>query len=159
MKQCKSDTSIYYFIDEKTRELIITIVYVNNVVATTRPMSNSSTISKSQRQISSGEHKLYNSQENSTGNYNSILLTIYINYPWSMLWLHICCASYSNVHTLSSYFITHSLYIYLKASMLYIYALMSYSKPYSSSPLSICASYVHYEKTMLLTCFLISLYL
>jgi len=29
--------------------------------------------------ISSREHKLCNSQENSTGNYNSILLTIYIN--------------------------------------------------------------------------------
>jgi len=29
--------------------------------------------------ISSGKHKLCNSQENLTGNYNSILLTIYIN--------------------------------------------------------------------------------
>ena len=34
--------------------------------------------SKSQRQISNGEHELCNSQENSTGNYNSILPTIYI---------------------------------------------------------------------------------
>ena len=30
--------------------------------------------------ISSGKHKLYNSQENLTGNHNSILLTIYIKY-------------------------------------------------------------------------------
>jgi len=28
-KQCKSDTGVYYFIDEKTRELVITIVYNN----------------------------------------------------------------------------------------------------------------------------------
>ena len=35
--------------------------------------------------ISSREHKLCNSQENLTGNHNSILLTIYINYPWSVL--------------------------------------------------------------------------
>ena len=34
--------------------------------------------SKSQGQISSGEYKLCNSQENSIGNYNSILPTIYI---------------------------------------------------------------------------------
>ena len=27
-KQYKSDTSIYYFIDEETRELVITIVYI-----------------------------------------------------------------------------------------------------------------------------------
>ena len=37
--------------------------------------------SKSQGQISSREYKLYNLQENSTGNYNSILLTIYITIP------------------------------------------------------------------------------
>jgi len=48
------------------------------VVATTRPMSNSNTTSKSQRWISNGEHELCNSQENLTRNYNSILLTIYI---------------------------------------------------------------------------------
>jgi len=30
-KQCKFDTSIYYFIDEKTRELVIAIIYVNDV--------------------------------------------------------------------------------------------------------------------------------
>ena len=30
-KQCISDTSVYYFIDEETSELIITITYVNNV--------------------------------------------------------------------------------------------------------------------------------
>ena len=72
------------------------------IVATTRPVSNSSTSNKSQGQISSGEHELCNSQENLTGNHNSILLTIYINYPWSMLWLCICCASYPNVHALSS---------------------------------------------------------
>jgi len=50
------------------------------VVATTRPVSNSSTSNKSQRRISSGEHELYNPQENLIGNYNSILPTIYINY-------------------------------------------------------------------------------
>jgi len=72
------------------------------VVATTRPMSNSSTNNKSQEQISSGEHKLCNSQENSTGNHNSILPTIYIKYPWSVLQLCICCAFYPNVHILSS---------------------------------------------------------
>jgi len=49
------------------------------IVATTRPISNSSTSNKSQGQISSREHKLYNSQENLTGNHNSILPTIYIN--------------------------------------------------------------------------------
>ena len=55
------------------------------VVVTTRPMSNSSTTSKSLRWISSGEHKLCNSQENLTGNHNSILLTIYIKYLWFVL--------------------------------------------------------------------------
>ena len=55
-----------------------------NVVATTRPMSNSSTTSKSLRWISSREHKLCNSQENLIENHNSILLTIYITYPWSI---------------------------------------------------------------------------
>ena len=30
-KQCKSDTSIYYFIDKKTRELVIAIVNIDNV--------------------------------------------------------------------------------------------------------------------------------
>ena len=30
-KQYKSDTSVYYFIDKKTRELVITIVYIDNV--------------------------------------------------------------------------------------------------------------------------------
>ena len=38
-------------------------------------------------QISSGEHELCNSQENLTGNHNSILPTIYIMYLWSMLQL------------------------------------------------------------------------
>jgi len=85
----------------KTLEWIKNKNLVLGVVATTRPMSNNSTTSKSQRWISSGKHKLYNSQENSTGNYNSILPTIYITYPWSMLWLCICCASYSNFHALS----------------------------------------------------------
>jgi len=72
------------------------------VVATTRLMSNSNTTSKSQRRISSEEQELCNSQENSTGNHNSILLTIYTKYPWSMLQLCICCASYPNVHALFS---------------------------------------------------------
>jgi len=30
-KWCKSNTGVYYFIDKKTRELVIAIVYVNNV--------------------------------------------------------------------------------------------------------------------------------
>jgi len=30
-KQCKSDASVYYFIDKKTRELVIVIVYVDDV--------------------------------------------------------------------------------------------------------------------------------
>ena len=30
-KQCKSDTSMYYFIDKNTRELVIEIVYVDDV--------------------------------------------------------------------------------------------------------------------------------
>ena len=30
-KQYKSDTGVYYFIDKKTRELVITIVYVDDV--------------------------------------------------------------------------------------------------------------------------------
>jgi len=30
-KQCKSNTSVYYFINKKTRELFIKIVYANNV--------------------------------------------------------------------------------------------------------------------------------
>ena len=54
-------------------------------MATTRLKSNSSTSGKSQDRISSEEHKLCNSQENSTENHNSILPTIYINYPCSML--------------------------------------------------------------------------
>ena len=49
-----------------------------NVVAITRPMSNSSTTSKSQRQISSRKHELCNLQENSIENHNNILPTIYI---------------------------------------------------------------------------------
>jgi len=30
-KQCKSDTNIYYFIDEENRELVIAIIYINDV--------------------------------------------------------------------------------------------------------------------------------
>jgi len=30
-KQCKFDASVYYFIDEETRELVIVIVYVNDI--------------------------------------------------------------------------------------------------------------------------------
>jgi len=30
-KQCKSNISVYHFIDKKTRELVIKIVYTNNV--------------------------------------------------------------------------------------------------------------------------------
>ena len=30
-KQCKFNTGVYYFIDKKTRELIIAIVYINDV--------------------------------------------------------------------------------------------------------------------------------
>jgi len=48
------------------------------VVAITRPVSNSSTNNKSHRRISSGKYELCNLQENSTGNHNSILPTIYM---------------------------------------------------------------------------------
>ena len=77
------------------------ILYKVIVVVTTRLMSNSSTTSKSLRWISSGEHELCNLQENSTGNHNSILPTIYIDYPWSILQLRICYAFYPNVYALS----------------------------------------------------------
>jgi len=30
-KQCKSNASIYYFINKKTRELVIAIIYVDNI--------------------------------------------------------------------------------------------------------------------------------
>ena len=30
-KQCKSDASVYYFINEETRKLVIAIVYIDNV--------------------------------------------------------------------------------------------------------------------------------
>ena len=30
-KQCKSDTNMYYFINEETRELVLVIIYVNDV--------------------------------------------------------------------------------------------------------------------------------
>jgi len=30
-KQCKSNTGVYYFIDKKTRELVIAIVYIDDV--------------------------------------------------------------------------------------------------------------------------------
>jgi len=130
-------------------------------------MSNSNTSNKSQGQISNREHELCNSQENLIGNHGSILLTIYINYLWSMLWLHICCTSYPNVHALSScllliylmsYYsstlcpITHLPYIYLKASMPYTCTLISCPKPYSSSLLSMHVPYIHHKETMLLTC-------
>ena len=122
-------------------------------------MFNSSTTSKSQRQISSGEHELCNSQENLIGNHNSILLTIYIKYSWSVLRLYICCVSYLNVHALFSCSITHPPYVYLKASMLYIYALTSYPKPSFSSLSSMHTPCVHHKETILLTCSLTSLYL
>ena len=133
------------------------------VVATTRPMSNSSTSNKSQGQISSREHELCNLQENSTGNHNSILLIIYISilspcYDFSMPTL--ISMPCPHVHYSSaSCPITHLPCIYLKASMLYTCALMSYTKPYSSSLLSMCAPYIHYEETILLTCSLTSLHL
>ena len=30
-KQCKSDANVYYFIDEETKELVIEIIYINNI--------------------------------------------------------------------------------------------------------------------------------
>jgi len=30
-KQCKSNTSMYYFIDKKTGKLVIAIVYINDI--------------------------------------------------------------------------------------------------------------------------------
>ena len=39
-KQYKFNTSIYYFIDEKTRKLVIAIVYINrNVIVLKKPKS------------------------------------------------------------------------------------------------------------------------
>jgi len=102
---------------KKKPRFSITTKRLSSVVVTTRLMSNSSTTSKSLRQISSGEHELYNSQENSTGNHNSILPTIYINYPWSVLQLRICCASYPNVHALSSYPLVIYLMFYYSSTM------------------------------------------
>ena len=51
------------------------------VVATTKPMSNRSTNSKSQESRYLVEIQVVYSQENSTGNHNSILPTIYIKSP------------------------------------------------------------------------------
>ena len=121
-------------------------------MATTRPISNSNTTSKSQGQISSREHELYNLQENLTGNHNSILPTIYISvlslcYDFSMPTL--ISISYSHIHYSSaSCLITHPPCVYLKASMLYICDLISYPKPYSSSPSSMYVPYICHEKTI-----------
>ena len=30
-KQCKSNTNVYYFIDKETRELVIAIIYINDI--------------------------------------------------------------------------------------------------------------------------------
>ena len=30
-KQCKSDANVYYFIDEETKELVIEIIYINDI--------------------------------------------------------------------------------------------------------------------------------
>jgi len=121
-------------------------------VATTRPISNSNTTSKSQGQISSRKHKLYNSQENLTGNHNSILPTIYISvlslcYDFSMPTL--ISILYPHIHYSSaSCLITYPPCIYLKANMLYTCDLTSYPKPYSSSPSSICVLCIYHEKTI-----------
>ena len=106
-----------------------------HVVATTRPIFNSSTSNKFQGWISSGKHKLCNLQENLIENYNSILLIIYISvlslcYNFSTLILmSISCPYIYYLSTSCS--ITYPPCIYLKTSMLYICALTSYSKPYS----------------------------
>ena len=133
------------------------------VMATTRPMSNSSTSNKSQGQISSGEYELCNSYKNLTGNHNSILPIIYIsvldlcyNFFTPTLMSMPCPHVY---YSSASYPITHLLCVYLKSSMPYTCALMSYPKPYSSSLLSMHAPYVHHEETMLLTCSLTLLHL
>ena len=121
-------------------------------MTTTRPISNSNTTSKSQGQISSRKHELYNSQENLTGNYNSILPTIYISvlgpyYDFSIpILMSIPCP---HVHYSSaSCPITHPPCVYLKASMPYTCDLTSYPKPYSSSPSSMCAPCIYHEKTI-----------
>ena len=121
-------------------------------MATTRPVSNSNTTSKSQGQISSRKHKLCNSQENSTGNHNCILPTIYISvlgpcYDFSIPTLMFMPCPY--IHYSSAlYPITHPPCVYLKTSMLYICDLTSYPKPYSSFLLSICTPCIYHEKTM-----------
>ena len=64
--------------------------------------------------ISSRKHKLCNSQENSTGNHNSILLTTYMNYPWSVLQL---LYTYPNVYALSSCLLLICLMFYYLSTM------------------------------------------
>jgi len=69
-----------------------------SVVATTRLMSNSSTINKSQSRYLAETQVVY-SQENSTGNHNSILPTIYISIYGPC---YGCALSYPNLHALFS---------------------------------------------------------
>jgi len=120
-------------------------------VSTTRPMSNSSISSKSQRQIFSGNTSCVIHKRTGQG-------TTTVFYQLFILSIHgLCydCVSYPNVHALSSCSITHLPYIYLKASMPYTCALMSYPKPYSSSPFPMCILCVYHEEP----CPLISLHL
>ena len=88
------------------------------------------------------------SQENLTGNHNSILLTIYIKfhglcYNFSMPTL--IFMPYPHVHYLSaSCPITYSPCIYLKASMPYTYALMLYSLIFIDHVYTICIPWETY---------------
>ena len=110
-------------------------------MATTKPVSNSSTSNKSQGWISSGEHKLCNSQENSTGNHNSILLTIYIS-PYGP------CYDFS-IPTLMSMSCPHVLLLIHHAStsrlVCYIYVPWHHTL---SSTLNLHRSCIHYVYTM-----------
>ena len=68
------------------------------VVATTRPMPNSVITSKSHRRYIQQRTQVVYLQENLTENHNSILPTIYI----FIYGPYYDCASYSNIHALSS---------------------------------------------------------
>ena len=76
--------------------------------------------SKSQRQISSGKHELYNLQKNLTKNYNHILPTIYIKSSWSVLQLHFYYTTYSKVHVsfMSTQCIHYEIAVWLTCSLM-----------------------------------------
>ena len=101
--------------------------------------SNSSTASKSQEgRYLVGIQVVY-SQENLIGNHNSILLTIYIKYSWSMLQLCIVLL-WCLCPVLMS--ITHLLCIFLKTTMPCPCTLTSYSL----ISITMCIPCIYYEE-------------